>query len=148
MSQTYPPAQELLPHRDPILLVDGILSVDYAGATAEVGFRTDKKDLFYDTALGGIRPYASLEIMAQAVGMFASYFNIMWGDGQPLCGKLLSVRNFHCSLAALPVPQEWRVHVHELLRTEEIGSYACSMRPVGGEVVAEVEITVIREHSL
>ena len=137
-------ASELLPHRPPMLLVDRILTVDitrdFICATAECS----ESDLLYDAELKGILPSASLEIMAQSIGLLSGYSDLQ--NGRPLAsmGKLLSIKQYKVYTTVIPVNTLLRAEALGIMNAPPIGVYECKLK-AGEQLLAEAELTVLRE---
>lgn len=136
--------EQLLPHRAPMLLVDHIIQVseDYTSVLVEAVCST--KDLLYDASLQGVSPMASIEIMAQAIGLLSGYSDRMQGIPPASMGKLLSIKQYQIHTKALPVEVPLQVSAKAVLQMPPLGVYACSIQ-AQGELLAEAEITVYRE---
>ena len=137
-------ATTLLPHRDPMLLVQGILEVDLEKAYIKAAAMCTTKDLLYDEALQGVAPAASVEIMAQAIGLHSGYSDMKHGITPAHMGKLLSIKQYRCYTKALPVDIPFEVEAQGILHTPPVGVFSCNIR-MQGELLAEAEITVYRE---
>lgn len=137
-------ATTLIPHRDPMLLVKGILEVDLDKAYIKVATMCTTKDLLYDASLNGVIPTASVEIMAQAIGLHSGYSDIQHGITPAQMGKLLSVKQYRSYTKALPVNIPLEVEAQGILHSPPVGVFSCNIR-MQGELLAEAEITVYRE---
>ncbi len=134
----------LLPHRPPMLLVQGILDIDMEEEYILAAARCSTKDLLYDAELGGVAPAAAIEIQAQAIGLFSGYSDMMQGKGPANMGKLLSVKQYKVYTTALPVDIPLQVEARSVLNAPPVGVFVCNIR-AGEQLLSEAEITVYRE---
>ncbi len=135
---------ELIPHRPPMLLVQGILDIDLEKETILVAAQCTTKDLLYDAELGGVAPAAAIEIQAQAIGLFSGYSDKVNGHKPTSVGKLLSVKQYKAYTDALPVDTPLQVEATSVLNAPPIGVFACKLC-AGEMLLSESEITVYRE---
>ena len=134
----------LLPHRSPMLLVQGILEVDMEKEYILAAAQCSTKDLFYDAELGGVAPTAAIEIQAQAIGLFSGYSDMMHGIKPASIGKLLSIKQYKVYTSSLPVDTPLQVEARSVLNAPPVGVFTCSIR-AGESLLSEAEITVYRE---
>lgn len=134
----------LLPHRPPMLLVQGILEVDMEKEYILAAAQCSTKDLFYDAELGGVAPTAAIEIQAQAIGLFSGYSDMMHGIKPASIGKLLSIKQYKVYTSSLPVDTPLQVEARSVLNAPPVGVFTCSIR-AGESLLSEAEITVYRE---
>ena len=136
--------EELLPHRAPMLLVQGILEADLEHDSIVATARCSRNDLLYNSDINGVYPTASIEIMAQAIGLLSGYADRIHNRPAASMGKLLSVKQFHLHTDALPLDAELLAEARGIMNTPPIGVYECRLLH-GKTLLAEAEITVIRE---
>lgn len=138
------PAIELLPHRPPMLLVEGILEVDEENQYILASARCSSHDLLYDSKLNGVQPMAAVEIQAQAIGLFCGYSDKLKGRKPASMGKLLSIKHYKAHVPVLPIEAPLQVEARGVLHTPPVGVFACKIC-CGEQLLAESEITVLRE---
>ena len=86
--------QKIIPHRQPMLLIDGLMECDTSRYTGSCGLTVGEN---YNVALekdSSLPAFALIEVMAQAAAAII-YYSILGNNLQPPDkGLLLSVRNF------------------------------------------------------
>ncbi len=85
--------KQLIPQREPILMVDELLSVDGEQATTCFAIRTDNLFLGED---GSLEESGVIEHIAQSASAFAGYNAIMGGATEPPVGYIGEVKKFRC----------------------------------------------------
>ena len=135
----------LLPHRPPMLLIQGILDIDMEEEYILAAAECSTKDLFYDAELGGVAPMAAIEIQAQAIGLFSGYSDMVQGLKPASIGKLLSIKQYKVCTEALPVDTPLQVEARSVLNAPPVGVFSCSLR-AGEKLLSDAEITVYREN--
>ncbi len=85
--------KNLLPQRDPILMVDALLSVN--GEEAETSF-TIRPGNFFLAENGRLEVTGLIENIAQSASAFAGYKAKLAGAVEPPLGYIGEVKNFRC----------------------------------------------------
>jgi len=85
---------QYLPHAGRMCLVDSILEVRKNSISCEVNIT--ENNIFYEPAIGGIHSWVGIELMAQAIGIYANYQSNP--AEKPKIGFLISVRKFSTTL--------------------------------------------------
>jgi predicted hotdog family 3-hydroxylacyl-ACP dehydratase len=83
----YPPIEELIPHRKPILCIDEVISIE--GLEAKTQYKIEETCLFYTDGI--FSELGLLENTAQSSFVFLKYFfadqhENMWGEGKDSVG--------------------------------------------------------------
>ncbi|KOO15161.1 3-hydroxydecanoyl-ACP dehydratase [Vibrio xuii] len=91
----FPSIDQLLPHDDPMILIDKALDIqtDSIHCQVEIG----AKNPFFDQESQTLPAYVGIEFMAQSVAAWSGYHSLQKGD-QPPIGFLLGSRRYssHC----------------------------------------------------
>ena len=132
--------QELLSHRDPMLLLDEVAE---DGATfAEALVRVTPATAFF-TLGRGVPSWIGIEYMAQTIGIVAGRQSRADGGGAAM-GYLLGTRRYRCIPAWFTDGQILRVRCDEQLADNNgLGVYSCSIRD--GATLANASLTVYRK---
>ena len=134
-----PDIRTLVPHADPMVLLDRVISADEESLCAEVGIRSDT--LFCGS--DGVGAWVGIEYMAQAIGAWAGYTAHLRGEPVKL-GFLLGTRRYECRRAIFLLGSVLRVHVQRLFQNENgLGSFECSIDNEAGRV-ATATVTVFQ----
>lgn len=84
---------QLIPQREPILMVDELLRVD--GEQASTCFTVSSQNIFLDDE-GNLEESGIIEHIAQSASAFAGYKAIMAGAAEPPVGYIGEVKKFRC----------------------------------------------------
>jgi predicted hotdog family 3-hydroxylacyl-ACP dehydratase len=112
---SFPPIQDLLPHRPPMLLLDAVVGFDEESAQCSVTIH--ESSTFFDD--GGVPAWVALEYCAQCVAAFAG-LKAHHSGGEPRIGLLVAARELgrirlialerssRAAVAASALPSHWR----------------------------------------
>jgi len=127
-----PDIRSLIPHADPMVLLDRVISVDENSLVAEVRIREDSVFCNPD----GVGAWVGIEYMAQAIGAWAGYSAQLRGEAVKL-GFLLGTRRYECTRPLFALGSVLRVHVQRLFQNENgLGSFECSIDDEEGRVTS------------
>jgi len=138
----FPPVEQLLPHRRPMIVVDRIVAADDRELLSET--QIDDSHPLFDAAACGLPGWAIIELMAQTVGLHGGL--LAQRSNEPVrIGYLLGTRRLELARPGAPAGSTVRVNVRlEFLDPEGIGSYQCDAW-VNGEVFASARVNVYRQ---
>lgn len=138
-SQTFPPIEELLPHRDPMLLLDRVLAADAHSLTAE---RTVPAGAWHSDEAGAMPLWIGLELMAQAVAAHVSLQARLRG-APPKRGVLLGTKSLRATRAAAPAGSVLHVSARLVYRDDSgLGAYDCAIAAADGTGIAQATLKV------
>ncbi|HML65271.1 MAG TPA: beta-hydroxyacyl-ACP dehydratase [Dysgonomonas sp.] len=129
--------KDLIPQRDPILMVDNLIEV--SGDTAVTSFAVRSDNYFLDED-GLMVESGLIEHIAQSASAFAGYRAVSSGATAPPVGYIGEVKKFHCH----KLPQVG----DELLTTVSIGAEVAGVTIITGEtrllgkVVADTQMKI------
>ena len=135
---------ELIPHREPMLFVDKLLEADMEHGRILATVTCDTTHLLYNAGLQGISPSAAIEIMAQGIGLYSGYADVLKNLPKASMGKLLSIKRYQTHVNALPINTPILIEAREIMNTPPIGVFECRLS-TKHTLLAEAEITVLRE---
>ena len=139
-SATFPPVEQILPHRGTMLLIDAILAFDDESLTAQAHVQGDA---WYADADGAMPAWIGIELMAQAIAAHVGLFEMRAGNPMRP-GVLLGSQRYEAHLPAFARDALLRIEVKELLRGDEgHGAYECVIRHAD-VVAAQAVIKVFR----
>jgi predicted hotdog family 3-hydroxylacyl-ACP dehydratase len=134
-----PDIRSLVPHADPMLLLDRVISVDEDSLWAEVGIRSDTLFCGPD----GVGAWVGIEYMAQAIAAWAGYTAQLRGEPVKL-GFLLGTRRYECSRPLFVLGSVLRIHVQRLFQNENgLGSFECRIDDTQGRL-ATATVTIFQ----
>lgn len=140
MNNLFPPVEDLVPHRAPMLLIGDVIS---ASAT-ELSARVDPKaSLQFADADGNIPAYLGIEYMAQAIAAFAGLEAHQHNRPVQL-GFLLGTRRYKARVTAFTPEQPLHVNIREILRDENnLVLFDCQLFS-GEQALASAQIKAIQ----
>ena len=134
-----PDIRTLIPHADPMVLLDRVLSVDEDSLCAEVGIRSDSLFCGPD----GVGAWVGIEYMAQAIAAWTGYHAQLRGEPIKL-GFLLGTRRYESSRPLFVLGSVLRVQVQRLFQNENgLASFECFIDGEEGRV-ATATVTVFQ----
>lgn len=123
-----PDIRQLVPHAEPMMLLDRLLAVDDESLCAEITIRPDS--LFCDAE--GVGAWVGIEYMAQAIAAHAGYLGHLRGEPVRI-GFLLGSRRYECARSAFRIGCVLRVHIRSLLLADNgLGSFECRLEDEDG----------------
>ena len=139
----FPDIASLVPHAEPMLLVDRVIAADAENCSTEVHIRDDS--LF--CVNGAVGAHVGLEYMAQTIAAHAGYLAHL--EGSPVKpGMLLGTRSFQSTTPAFRSGTTLRIHVRRLFVADNgLGSYACKIDDMENGL-AEAVLTVFHSENL
>ena len=136
---------ELLPHRAPMVFIDGVESFDSAARSLTARISITPDHVLYSTALGGVPNWAAIEFMAQAAAALAGCFDKERApDAAPRPGLLLGTRRLDLRTDCFAAGRTYMVKVVSTFWDDETAAFACMIEDDSGSVVAEAALNAYR----
>ena len=135
--------EDLLPHRPPMVLLDGVESFDAAAMrlVARVTIRDDQ--LFY--AEDGVPNWVAIEYMAQAAAALVGVHDKHLAPDRPVRpGLMLGTRRLDLRLARFEAGKTYRVVAENVFNDADAASFACRIEDEAGETVAAATLNAYR----
>jgi predicted hotdog family 3-hydroxylacyl-ACP dehydratase len=120
----YTDMSKILPHKPPMIFINGVLEYDLNKRTAIVYFTVTAKSHFYDPVSGGVPSWAGIEYMAQSIGALAG-INMLENGKVPSVAFLLGTRRYEAYIDLFVPETRYDVHVFENFTDAEMGNYRC-----------------------
>lgn len=137
--------EELLPHKEPMIFIKDIKSVDVDKGTLTAVIEISETDIIYQQEINGIPSYTALEYMAQAIGCFVGYYDLhKFPDKKPGVGFVLGTRKLTINEPVLFKGSMYYVDVKALFCDENIASFECLLYNVKNETIAEAIVNAYR----
>lgn len=132
--------ENVLVHREPMILLDKIIKYDDKSCSCQVNITTDS--LFYNPKSNGVASYIGCEYMAQTIAAYAGAIALDT-DTKVKVGFLIGSRKYQTYQAFFTLGQCLLVNVKELY-TESSGLnvFECEITDQQGRVLAEAKINV------
>lgn len=135
------PVSALLPHRDPMMLLDEVVQWDGQTLTVQVTIRPTS--LFLED--GGVPAEVGIEYMAQACGAFVGVQAREAGEPVRI-GFLLGSRHYRLYRGRFAVGDRLLVSVSPVFRDEAMATFEGRIE-IGAELAAEAQLTVYQPPS-
>lgn len=135
---SFPPIEELLLHRDNMLLVKEVLAFSENAVTCRSV--PDARAWYAD---GSAMPaWIGIELMAQAIAAHVALLSRREGK-EPRPGALLGTRDYRSSQAAFPAGLPLAIQAQQTFRNADgLASYDCAIISESGEQLAAAALTV------
>ena len=130
---------KVLPHKNPMILLDDIIEVDLENKFLKTNFYVDNKKKFYDKTLKGIPSICGIEFMAQTIGCYAFYSK---KEKEPRIGFLLGSRLYNNSIDLFKENETYTVKAVEAYYDNDISAFDCFIYDKLEEEVASATINV------
>ena len=135
---TYPPLEDILPHRAPMILLDRVEDDAEGGITCIVNLK--EQSPFVEN--GTVPAIVATEYMAQCIAAYAGLK--AHGQGAPIrVGYVIGAQTIRFSVDEFHVGDELQVRVQRVWGDDALGKFECSVRS-GGQVVASAALTVFQ----
>jgi predicted hotdog family 3-hydroxylacyl-ACP dehydratase len=134
---------ELLPHADPMILIDKVVS--YGDGFLEALVEHEKPSLFADSQ-GNIPVWVGIEYMAQAIGAYAGIQSLQ--DNRPIrLGFLLGTRKYKAYTQQFNKNCPVNIRIDEIYRDESnLALFDCTIK--AEKVLATAQIKAIQPDNL
>ena len=137
-----PSLGELLPHRPPMVLLDGFKEPSGSGEV-EAHVDVTAASPFYEAELGGVPACVALEYMAQTMALGIGILRNRAGM-PPKMGFVLGSRKLEVSVPFFKPGERYAIRAENTYQDESFGSFDCTIRDAAGEVVAKAQVTAFQ----
>lgn len=135
-ASSYPPIAELIPHGEPMVLLDELASWAPGVACCQVTIQEGSPFV----SDGVVDITASIEYMAQAVAACLGYEALCAGDGIR-AGVIIGCRQLLAHAQSLPLDRRLCVDVRRTRGNATLSHFDCSIR-VGDELLVEAALSL------
>lgn len=136
----FPPIEDLVPHRDGMLLIDRVVGAEGETVRSEATIRPD--NIFFQRGFG-VPAYVGFELMAQTISAYDGLKRRRKGQ-TPAIGFLLGCRRYAAASKFFTEGQLLKVEVTSLLGEEGMASFECRILADDGSELANAVINVYR----
>ena len=136
MTSEFPPIEELLPHEDPMVLIDRLEAWSNGGGQAIMRVRADTRFVEGRTLA---TPFL-LEHMAQTIAACLGYEAYQDGRGVKQ-GMIINCKTFTAHVPATEVGDELTLEARREQTTDALSRYSCSVHR-GSEPIADSTMTL------
>lgn len=133
----------LLPHRPPMVLIDGVEAFDPAAKRVVVSVKIDDSNpLFSD---GGVPSWVAIEYMAQASAALVGLRDrSRVPDCAPRAGMLLGTRRMDVGLPRFVAGETYHASAECVFEDSDAASFQCEIRDAADCVVASATLNAYR----
>ena len=117
---------ELLPHKEPMIFISDVRSADIKTGVLTAHSKIRQTDVLYQSDIGGVPAYATLEYMAQAIGCFVGLYDMEQGK-KPGVGFVLGTRKLKIQKPILLLDEDFLIDVSVVFCDENMASFDCVM---------------------
>lgn len=137
--------EQLIPHREPMILIDAIESVDMEKGSLTARFDVSPKQIFFDEAAGGVPGWAAIEYMAQTAAALAGEYDLQTRPGQaPKPGLLLGARRVPTAFGVFRDGCSYFVTATQAFHDEEAAAFECVIRDAEGNELSTAVLNAYR----
>jgi predicted hotdog family 3-hydroxylacyl-ACP dehydratase len=140
----YPPIEQLLPHRPPMILLDRLVQTH--GATTLCEVTIGPHSMFLQAA--GVPAFVGIEYMAQAVAAHGGYRSYL--EGEPIVvGLLLGTRRLDTTCQFFELGQTLHIEVSHIWGKHELMRFRCAItNAVSATRLQQAELNVFKPKAL
>ena len=137
------PLEDLLPHRPPMVLIDGIESFDAAEKRLVARVTITENQLFYTA--GGVPNWVAIEYMAQAAAALVGCHDKYLAPDRPVRpGLMLGTRKMELRLTRFEAGKTYHIMAENVFNDADAASFACSIEDEAGTTVATATLNAYR----
>lgn len=140
----YPPIDQLLPHRAPMILIDRMIDATDAGSVCEVTI--GPQTLFIGPA--GVPAFVGLEYMAQAVAAYGGYKSHLAGEPMAI-GFLIGTPQLKTYCQFFCCGQTLQIQVTHIWGNHELRQFHCMIHDaLTAKLLQQAELNIFKPHDL
>ncbi len=143
-TMNFPPLEELMPHRRPMILLDRLVEAGETTAICEVDIRAGVP--FSDAT--GVPSYVGIEYMAQTIAVFSGCQRR--NKGEPIeVGFLLGTPRFTSYCAVFQFGTTLRVQVTHVWGEQQLARFECSIQNAQtGQLLQKADLSVFKPQNM
>ena len=139
--------EKLLPHRAPMILIDGVEEFDFEKKTLTAWTRFDSTSVFYNAQTQSVPAYVGIELMAQSIAAFSGIFCRLVKNEEPNVGFVLGSRAYENFVGEFELGKRYTIRIAEEFLEQELGLFSCAIFGEDGALLAKGEVNVYRPAS-
>ena len=133
----YPAISQLMPHGEPMVLLDRL--VEWAPGSAECAMQVRADAPFVED--GALRSAFMIEHMAQTVAVCLGYEAFLGGEGARV-GMIVACKKIEIHEDSVPVGEPLSIRANRLLGSEASSHFECEVRHPDGTPVSSGTLTL------
>jgi predicted hotdog family 3-hydroxylacyl-ACP dehydratase len=140
----YPPLEQLLPYKPPMILIDRMIDATETGSRCEVTIRP--QTLFIEPE--GVPAFVGLEYMAQAVAAYVGYKSFLAGEPMAI-GFLLGTPLLKTYCQFFDCGQTLQIQVTHVWGNNELMQFHCTIQDtLTGKLLQQADLNVFKPQDL
>lgn len=133
--------EELIAHREPMILISRLVSHDESSALCEVDI--SDTSLFYQQHNDGVASYVGIEYMAQSIAAFAGAKALSRGESVEI-GFLLGSRKYQTFDALFNNNTTYQITVEQLFQEDNgLSVFDCKIQ-LGNKLIAQAKVNAFQ----
>ena len=142
--EAYPPLEQLLPHRSPMILIDRLVEANGQEGTCEVTITPHS--MFLEAS--GVPAFVGIEYMAQTIAAYGGYQSYLANEPVPV-GLLMGTRRLESYCQFFALGQTLRIHVMHVWGKHELMRFRCTITSATtGTLLQHAELNVFKPKAL
>lgn len=139
----FPSVASLVPHDDPMILIDNLIDVDETTIHCQVFI--SERSQFFDQGNKTIAAWVGIEYMAQTISAWSGYQSFLKKEPSPI-GFLLGTRRYTAESDLFLDGDVLDVYAEKLMESEGMGAFSCSIK-CKNNVLATAQLNVFVPNS-
>jgi len=142
--EAYPPMEQLLPHRSPMILIDRLVEANGQRGACEVTITP--QSMFLEAS--GVPAFVGIEYMAQSIAAYGGYQCYL--ANKPIAiGFLMGTRRLESYCQFFELGQTLRIHVSHVWGKHELMRFRCTITSAAtGALLQHAELNVFKPKTL
>ncbi len=135
----------LLPHRPPMVLIDGVERFDLESRSLVASFKVTPDSPFFDVGIDGVPAWAAIEYMAQTSAALAGRYDLtVSSDSPPKPGLLLGTRRLTLGVSRFANGETYHVRAVNEYSDSDAAAFNCTILDGDGKVAATGTLNAYR----
>ncbi|KHD26212.1 3-hydroxydecanoyl-ACP dehydratase [Vibrio caribbeanicus] len=135
---SYPCISQLLPHDEPMILIDQAIDIQHDSIHCQVDI--GPKNPFFDTQSKTVPAYVGIEFMAQSIAAWSGYHAMKKGE-QPPIGFLLGSRRYTSHCDTFQAGSRLDMYAEQLMEDNGMAVFSARIE-IDSQVVASCQLNV------
>lgn len=145
-SNKLPCVASLVPHQDPMILINKLIAVDASSVHCQVFITEDSQ--FFEAESKTVGAWVGIEYMAQTIAAWSGYQHLIKGQPSPI-GFLLGARRYNTDVAFFKLGDWLDVYAEKILESDGMGVFSCSIKCKKNELAsAQLNVFVPSDQQL
>ncbi|WP_413282793.1 3-hydroxydecanoyl-ACP dehydratase [Vibrio sp. MA40-2] len=140
MKQIYPEIETLLPHRQPMILLNRVITHDASFIVCELDVTPES--FLFESEINGVPAQVGLEYMAQTIATLGGLEAANVGEKPPI-GFLLGTRRYQHIGGCFANGQTYQIQAKELVRDDNMAVYQCEIIGEDQSIIALGQVNTV-----